>query len=197
MEWSSSLALTGATPSPQPSPARGEGAGRSRSKLHEQFLCRNLVTPMPNPHILTFDCIILRGLPGSGKSTLAEKLATEHGYLHLEADQHFTLNGVYRFDPARVADAHAVVARDALSAMQANRRVVIANTHVRLWEMAAIIGAAQLAGKSLCFVECTGAWGNIHAVPEDTITRMQSRWEPLPAKFGAVSFREPVETPNA
>ena len=144
-----------------------------------------------NPAILTFDCIILRGLPGSGKSTLAEKLATEHGYLHLEADQHFTTNGFYRFDPARAADAHAVVARDALDAMQANRRVVIANTHVRLWEMAAIVGAAQLAGKSICFVECTGAWGNIHAVPEDAICRMQSRWEPLPAKFGAVSFRDP------
>lgn len=143
-----------------------------------------------NPAILNFDCIILRGLPGSGKSTLAEKLAKEHGYLHLEADQHFMINGVYRFDPARAADAYAVVARDALDAMLANQRVVIANTHVRLWEMAAIIGAAQLAVKSLCFVECTGAWGNIHVVPEDAITRMKVRWEPLPAEFGAVSFRD-------
>ena len=74
--------------------------------------------------------------------------------------------------------------------MQANRRVVVANTHVRLWEMAAIIGVAQLAGKSLCFVECTGLWGNVHNVPEDAIARMRSRWEPLPAEFGAVSFRD-------
>ncbi len=138
-----------------------------------------------------FECVIVRGLPGSGKSTLASRLAAEHGYLHLETDQHFLVNGSYRFDPARVADAHAVVARDALDAMQAGRRVVIANTHVRLWEMAAIVGAARLAGKSFCFVECTGLWGNIHAVPEDAITRMKLRWEPLPAEFGAVSFRDP------
>ena len=149
------------------------------------------MTSPHSPYILTFDCIVLRGLPGSGKSTLAEQLATEHGYLHLEADQHFTTNGIYRFDPARAADAHAVVARDALDAMRANQRVVIANTHVRLWEMAAIVGAARLAGKSLCFVECRGVWGNIHAVPDDAIARMKSRWEPLPAEFGAVSFREP------
>lgn len=138
-----------------------------------------------------FDCVILRGLPGSGKSTLAARLATECGFLHLEADQHFVVDGRYQFDPARVADAHAVVARDALDAMQVGRRVVVANTHVRLWEMAAIVGAAQLAGKSLCFVECTGVWGNLHSVPDAAIVRMQSRWEPLPAEFGAVSFREP------
>ena len=135
-----------------------------------------------------FHCIILRGLPGSGKSTLAENLAREQGFLHLEADQHFIVNGIYRFDPAQAADAHAVVAREALDAMQANRRVVVANTHVRLWEMAAIIGVAQLAGKSLCFVECTGLWGNVHNVPGDVIARMKTRWQPLPAEFGAVSF---------
>ena len=138
-----------------------------------------------------FDCVIVRGLPGSGKSTLAARMAADHGYSHLETDQHFVVNGIYRFDPARVADAHAVVARDALDAMQRGRRVVIANTHVRLWEMAAIVGAAWLAGKSFCFVECISARGNIHAVPEDAIARMKMRWEPLPAEFGAVSFRDP------
>ena len=139
----------------------------------------------------------MRGLPGSGKSTLARRLATEHDYLCLEADQHFVVNGVYRFDPARVADAHAVVARDALDAMQSNRRVVIANTHVRLWEMAAIVGAARLAGKSLCFVECMGRWDNVHNVPHDAIARMKIRWESLPAEFIAVSFRERAETSKA
>jgi predicted kinase len=155
------------------------------------------VTPLICTAIVSRDCVVVRGLPGSGKSTFADKLATEHGYLHLEADDHFMVNGVYRFDPARVADAHAVVARDALGAMQAGRRVVIANTHVRLWEMAAIVGAARLAGKSLCFVECTGRWDNVHNVPEEAIARMKSRWESLPAEFMAVSFREPAESPKA
>lgn len=139
--------------------------------------------------IATFDCVILRGLPGSGKSTLALQLCERSGYLHLEADQHFIANGVYRFDPARLADAHAIVARDALTALQDGQRVVVANTHVRLWEMAAIIGAARLATRSVCFAECVGDWDNIHAVPDAAIARMRMRWEPLPAEFSAVSFR--------
>ena len=131
--------------------------------------------------LLAFDCVLLRGLPGSGKSTLARRLAAEHGFRHLEADQHFIVDGVYRFDPARVADAHAIVARDALTALQAHERVVVANTHVRLWEMAAVVGVARLADKRLCVVECRGEWPSVHAMPDEAMHRMRERWEPLPA----------------
>ena len=139
-----------------------------------------------------FECIVLRGLPGSGKSTLALRLCAERGYgerrVHLEADQHFVVAGTYRFDPLRAADAHAVVARDALALLQAGRRVAVANTHVRLWEMAAIVGAARLSGASICFLECNGAWRSVHGVPADVIAKMRERWEPLPAEFEPVSF---------
>ena len=138
--------------------------------------------------IKAFDCIILRGLPGSGKSTFADRLVTEHAFVRLEADDHFYVNGAYRFDPARAADAHALVARDAVAHLLAGRRVVIANTHVRLWEMAAIVGAATLAQKTFCFVECRGLFGNVHAVPEPVLESMRERWEPLPAAFSAVSY---------
>ena len=136
-----------------------------------------------------FDCVVLRGLPGSGKSTLAALVAARYGFLHLEADQHFVTNGVYRFDPARVADAHAVVARDTLGALQSERRVVVANTHVRLWEMAAVVGAVRLAGRTMCFVECQGAWPNIHGLADTVIMSMRQRWERLPSEFDDVSFQ--------
>lgn len=136
-----------------------------------------------------FACVVLRGLPGSGKSTLAALLATRHGFVHLEADQHFVTNGVYCFDPSRVADAHAVVVRDTLAALQAGRRVVVANTHVRLWEMAAVVGAARLAGRTICFVECQAAWPNVHGLVEPVIASMRQRWELLPDEFDAVSFQ--------
>ncbi len=144
--------------------------------------------------LVAFDCIVLRGLPGSGKSTLAKRLAALHGFMHLEADQHFVVNGEYLFNPARVADAHAVVARDALTALQAGRQVVVANTHVRLWEMAAVIGAARLAGRTLCFVECQDAWPNVHGLAESVIASMRQRWQLLPAQFDEMSFhfRAPV-----
>ena len=145
--------------------------------------------------LTTFNCIVLRGLPGSGKSTLASRLAAEHGYLHLEADQHFMANGSYRFDPARLADAHAIVARDALAALQADQPVVVANTHVRLWEMAAVVGAAKLSGRTICFVECQGAWPNVHGLTEAVITAMRQRWEQLPAAFDGVNFHHCAELP--
>jgi predicted kinase len=138
--------------------------------------------------ITQFDCVILRGLPGSGKSTFAKRLAAEYGFVPLEADDHFYVNGEYKFDPARAADAHALVARDALAHLQAGGRIVIANTHVRLWEMAAVAGAATLASKSFCFVECVGAFGNVHAVPDAVIAGMRERWEKLPQIFAGRSF---------
>lgn len=146
--------------------------------------------------LVAFDCIVLRGLPGSGKSTLAMRLAAVHGFVHLEADQHFVVNGEYLFNPARVADAHAVVARDALTALQAGKRVVVANTHVRLWEMAAVIGAARLTGRTICVVECQGAWPNVHGLAESLIASMRQRWELLPAEFDEMSFHfRTTETP--
>lgn len=133
--------------------------------------------------IATFDCVILRGLPGSGKSTFAKWLAVEYGFVHLEADDHFYVGGEYRFDPARVADAHALVVRDAMARLQSGARVVVANTHARLWEMAAIVGAATIVQRSFCIVECTGTKTNIHAVPEAVISGMRSRWEGVPVKW--------------
>ena len=146
---------------------------------------------MPNQlsTLAAFDCVILRGLPGSGKSTLATRLAALYGFVHLEADQHFVAKGVYRFDPARLADAHAVVARDALAALQVGRRVAVANTHVRLWEMAAVVGAASIAGRTLCFVECQDGWPNIHGLSELVIASMRRRWERLPCEFDDVNFQ--------
>lgn len=148
-----------------------------------------MLMPVQLSSLVAFDCVVLRGLPGSGKSTLAAQMAADCGFLHLEADQHFVVNGGYRFDPARAADAHAVVARDTLAALQAGRQVVVANTHVRLWEMAAVVGAARLAARSMCFVECQGAWPNVHGLAEPVIESMRQRWERLPDEFDGVSFK--------
>jgi predicted kinase len=126
--------------------------------------------------------IILRGLPGSGKSTFARELATTQNFIHLEADQFLTDGaGNYRFDPERIADAHAVCQQRAYEALRDGNRVVIANTHVR--ELAPYIGLAKILNVNYRIVECDGDWKNVHWVNSETIEKMRTKWEPLPASI--------------
>ncbi len=134
--------------------------------------------------------IILRGLPGSGKSTLAKMLVSACGLTHVESDTHFTDGqGNYRFDPARVADAHGVCQRDADVALGKGARVVIANTHIRLWELAPYLGLSSLHACEWRVIECVGAWPNVHRVPEAVVSQMRDKFERLPAQFAAQVWR--------
>jgi predicted kinase len=133
--------------------------------------------------------VILRGLPGSGKSTFAQKLVDTLGFVHLEADRHFVdATGRYRFDLARASDCHSVCQRDADEALRTGARVVVANTHVRLWELAPYVGLAALHATDWRVVECTGTWPNIHEVPGSVVESMREKWERLPAAFASKVF---------
>lgn len=44
------------------------------------------------------EIVLVRGLPGSGKSTLAKGMA---GYVHVEADMYFEVDGLYRYEPEK------------------------------------------------------------------------------------------------
>jgi predicted kinase len=124
--------------------------------------------------------VLIRGLPGSGKSTLARRLAAEMGYIHLEADQFFEREGPYRFDLARLADAHAWCQRTAFERLAGGASVVISNTFVTLWELSSAIGLAEVLALPYRIIEARGAWPNVHAVPEDALAQMRMRWESLP-----------------
>lgn len=51
--------------------------------------------------------LILAGLPGSGKSKLARELSKIHNNtLVLSSDDYFMRSGEYRFDPAKLGEAH-------------------------------------------------------------------------------------------
>jgi predicted kinase len=136
--------------------------------------------------------VILRGLPGSGKSTLARALAATQNFVHVEADQFLTDGaGNYRFDPERVADAHAVCQQRVYEALRDGKRVVIANTHVRLWELAPYVGLASLFGATYQIVQCHGKWQNVHNVSDGVLAKMQEKWEPLPNGFSATVLNFP------
>jgi len=140
----------------------------------------------PTPQLAQARLVLIRGLPGSGKSTLARRLAAEAGFVHLEADQYFERDGAYRFDLARVADAHAWCLRSAYEQLAGGARVVIANTFVSLWELSACLGLAQVLDLPVRIIEARGAWPSVHAVPADVMAQMRERWEALPAHLETI-----------
>lgn len=114
---------------------------------------------------------IIRGLPGSGKSTLAKKLAV----MHFEADMFFVgTDGVYRFDPSRLKDAHEWCFNKVKETIEDGYICAVSNTFSRVWEMQKYL---DLPGPRTV-ITCEGSYGNIHGVSDEAIERMRARWEP-------------------
>lgn len=118
----------------------------------------------------------IRGLPGSGKSTLARALADHYGALHLEADQYFVRNGVYRFDGARIAEAHALCRNTMREYARSGVDVFVANTFTQRRELEGYIGSLP-QGKPWRVIACTAQGASVHGVPDDVLARMAERWE--------------------
>ena len=120
------------------------------------------------------ELVLIRGLPGSGKSTMARAMT---GFVHLEADMHMMINGVYQYDASKVADSHTQCKVQVREALAAGHSVVVSNTFSRAFEMGDYLAIARGLGVSVRVIEATGRWKNLHGVPEDRIEQMRRRWE--------------------
>ncbi|MEH0689718.1 ATP-binding protein [Vibrio cholerae] len=117
---------------------------------------------------------LIRGLPGSGKSTLAKTLPA----VHLEADMYFIADdGVYRYDKAKISDAHEWCRAKVQRALTNKQDVVVSNTFVQRWEIAPYYRLAKQFGAEFVVMECTGQFQNIHGVERSTIEHMKKRWQ--------------------
>jgi predicted kinase len=122
--------------------------------------------------------ILLRGLPGSGKSTFASLMWPEA--VICEADQFFYLNDEYRFNPARLKDAHDWCKRIVRHLLGNGKpQVVISNTSTTEKEMQPYLQMAEEFGYRVVSLIVENRHGNesIHGVPNETIQKMKDRFE--------------------
>lgn len=135
----------------------------------------------------TLVMVLMRGLPGSGKSTLARKIAHNRGVV-LSADDFFmTRNGQYRFDFAKLSEAHESTQRKARACVQKSLNpIVIDNTNLQKWEMRPYIHLALKHSYRIEFLEPDTSWKysckelarkTTHGVPKFKIEEMLYKFE--------------------
>jgi len=123
---------------------------------------------------------LLRGLPGSGKSTLAKSLMNAQTG-HVEADMFFMKNGEYKFDGAKLKDAHEWCRKEAEDFMgpYGFDTVIVSNTFTQEWEMKPYYELAEKYGYVVFSLVVENRHGGVneHGVPEEALERMENRFE--------------------
>jgi predicted kinase len=122
--------------------------------------------------------MLIRGLPGSGKSTLAKALLfADYADYCFEADDYFTVNGVYNFNEALLDFAHNACRRKTEDALSEGMNVIVANTFTTMSELTPYFTLAKQFNITPVVVLCQGQWESIHNVPAETIKKMKKRFE--------------------
>jgi predicted kinase len=135
--------------------------------------------------------ILFRGLPGSGKTTAATAAAAntvevKRHTVCVCADDFFTdSEGNYKYDAARVPDAHAWCQQQVCSALSRSATVFVHNTFVKKWEVQNYHGLANRYRASVEVVDLFDAGLTddelasrcVHNVPIEIITRMRKTYE--------------------
>lgn len=119
---------------------------------------------------------LIRGLPGSGKSTFAKSMNA----VHVEADPYFYIDGVYVFDPSKLAAAHSQCLDKAVEALKSGKSAVVANTFTTLREMTPYLEVAREYGATVAVLNMLTQYEGVHNVPQATVDRMKARWYDFP-----------------
>jgi len=124
------------------------------------------------------ELVIVRGLPGTGKSTYARSLIKD-GFNHFEADMYFEIDGKYKFEPAKIKNAHNWCQRSTEYIMQNEGKVVVSNTFTQKWEVEPYLELAKKYGYKVSIKSLTKMYSNIHNVPDNILEAMKERYEEI------------------
>jgi len=135
--------------------------------------------------------IILRGPSGSGKSTIAtflrDKDFADLTVAWFEADQYFQTDAGYKFNAARLGDAHGWCQRKVREAMEKGcDRVIVSNTSMARWELNPYLALGRELGYNITVIRTPGPWEaptlhgrNVHGVPLETLEKQIAKYQPL------------------
>lgn len=107
-------------------------------------------------------------------------------YAIFEADKYFLKNGEYKFDPTKLADAHAFCQKGVRDAMSDNRanpsyfsRIAVSNTFTQEWEIEPYFLLAEEFGYKVFSIIIENRHGgkNEHGVPDESIKKMKDRFQ--------------------
>ena len=120
--------------------------------------------------------VLMQGPPGSGKSTDAR--ASYPGACIVSADDYFSKNGRYEFNPVLLGAAHDECKGRARAAMERGEPlIVVDNTNIRRAHVAVYHGLAAQFGYAVIAHRCDGRFPNTHGVPEEKVERMRRQME--------------------
>lgn len=130
----------------------------------------------------------MRGLPGSGKSYYVKKNFKNSGVdcKIVSTDDHFVVNGVYTFDPAKLPEYHNRTLLDFIKFVQNDEEfIVVDNTNVKIFEISPFYRIAEAFGYEVEIVHVvadpkTCKQTNTHKVPPHVIDNMVNSFEPIP-----------------
>ncbi|OZB78225.1 MAG: hypothetical protein B7X29_05775 [Halothiobacillus sp. 13-55-115] len=143
------------------------------ARLRKQMRELEKIAHLPHRESEIPRLVLIRGLPGSGKTTKATGYAND-GYLHLEADQFFMIDGEYHFNVEKLPEAHAWCLDQARKGLDAGEFVCVANVFSSVEDVKPY---TQL-GFDYQLVEATYPGHSIHKVSVAVLHAMKATWVP-------------------